>query len=190
MADTSSEEEARDSFYISRAEVINAYNLMEQGLTLLFATVLGTNARYATLIISKIINTRARNEVVQNIVDHRTQKRFRVFTNSLFSEIATIDRLRNQIVHWRVDVQTGEYLLRPANIMSDSPERISESDLDEVWGRATYLAGALKLFNDFIQGDLPDPAWLDRFSRPLTHPPEPDDLLNPLHEVPSTPPRS
>ena len=188
MAESS--EDKHNSFYIARSEALNAYNLVEQGLAIVFARMLGTETRFATLIISKIINTRARNEVVQRVIDDRTKKEFRPFTNSLFTEIADVDSIRNQLVHWRVDVMTGDYTLRPADLMSDSDARLHEADIDELVKKCLFLAETIHFFDGFIQNEVPDQTWRDRFSQPLKYPPERDDLLFRSRRVQPIPPET
>lgn len=173
-----SSEEARDQFYISRAEALNSYALLERALTILFAAQLGTAPNYATLIVSKIINTRARNEVIQKVVDHSTGKRFRPFTNSLFAQVAEADGLRNQLVHWHVEERDdGTFALCPTDILSTSDARMTEAEIDALNHHCLFLSGVTLVFSNHTRDWAKDPALHERFRLPLRYPPEPDDPL-------------
>jgi hypothetical protein len=182
-------EDPRDIFYIARAETLNSYALLEQALALLFATTLRTEPSYASLIISKIINTRARNEVVQRIVDHATELRFRPFTNSLFVCIATVDSLRNQLVHWHVEEKDGQFSLKPADILSQSQARMSEEEIDELGTKCLFLAAVTRSFSILLSdGREHFPASRERFQQPLVYPPGRDDPLFRYHISSGVPP--
>lgn len=169
---------ARDRFYVARAEALNWYASVEQGLAFMFATALATNPRYATLIISKMINTRARNEVVQRIVDWHTGKRFRAFTNSLFTIIGNADTQRNQLVHWRVKARDkGGFALIPADILSDSDDAMDESEIGALSHKCFFLAAVTGAMSRHMKDWASDPALHERFQQPLHYPPERGDLL-------------
>lgn len=174
-------EKLRDRFYIARAEALNNYALVEKGLTFLFATCLDANARYASLIISKMINTRARNEVVQKITDWHTLKKFRPFTNSLFKLIGEVDGERNQLVHWHVkDREDGTFVLVPSDMLSTSDATMDENAIDALTEKCLTLAAMLSLFCGHVKHPT-HPALHERFQQPLEYPLAPDDLLARWH---------
>jgi hypothetical protein len=171
-------EKQRDQFYIARAEALNSYNLLEQGLAIIFAQLLSEHKNFGTLIISKMVNTRARNEVVQKVIDYKTGKRFRPFTNSFFVLVGETDLKRHQVVHWHLgDDGDGVFYLRPTDLLSESQERLTEDDLDELTGKCIFLASAINQFSHHIPDWSRSPAWHERFLQPLKYPPEPDDPL-------------
>jgi hypothetical protein len=178
MNDESSHE-PRDRFYIARAEALNGYALMEKGLAFLFTTALNANPRYGTLIISKMINTRARNEVVQRIVDWETGNVCRLFTNPLFSMIASADGVRNKLVHWHVKERSEEeFVLIPTDVLSKSEAALTEQEIDAFNCLCVFIAAALGKFASEFNEATRDPALRGRFLQPLRYPPEPDDPLS------------
>jgi hypothetical protein len=164
----------RDQFYIARAEALNAYALLEKSLALLFSKVLETDPRYATLIISKIVNTRARNEIVQRVIDMHTVGTFKAFTNSLFARITEADSERNKLVHWHVDIHSDPLSLRPTNFLSATEDRMSEAKIEGLWKKAMYLASVVNEFDTHLQDWARDPTLHEKYLRPLCYPPEPD----------------
>jgi hypothetical protein len=176
--------DARDQFYIARAETLNAYALIEKGLALLFAQNLGTNPGYATLIISKINSAHTRNEIVQRVVDDRTAKTFRPFTNSLFSLIGSVDRLRNQLVHWHISERDAEIVLVPTDMLTKSDANMTENDVDALGVKCIFIARTLGTFSGHLDDWSASPELHERFLQPLVYLPEPDDPLGPKHATP------
>ncbi|TXC68167.1 hypothetical protein FSZ31_10730 [Sphingorhabdus soli] len=177
------ENDARDQFFIARAEALNAYALMEKGLTFLFARTLGTNPRYATLIISKINSARTRNEIVQRVTDDHTAKTFRPFTNSMFKMIGTVDELRNHLVHWHVGERNSELMLVPSDVLTKSEACMTENEIDALRAKCLFIANALSEFGNHLENWGASPALHERFLLPLVYPPEPDDPLGQMHKA-------
>ncbi|MEJ7776855.1 MAG: hypothetical protein WKF52_05620 [Sphingomicrobium sp.] len=172
----------RDHFNTARAEALNAYALLEKGLALLFATALSTDPRYATLTISKIINTRARNEVVQRVVNMSTVNAFKAFTNSLFVLIGQCDSERNKLVHWYVEEKHGQIALRPTDLLTKSDDRMTADDINALWAKCLFLCQLVSKFDAHQSNWAHDPALHERFLQPLRYPPEPDDPLFPSYK--------
>lgn len=167
------------SFHIARAEALDAYNLLEQGLGITLAQLLSEHPKFGSLVMSKMINTRARNEVVQKVIDHKSGKAFRPFTNSLFAEIATVDLKRNQLVHWHQNLLGDDGLyLRPTDFMSDSADKMTKEDMIEMGKKCAFLSRALLLLRAHMRDTSRYPTLRERFAEPLRYPPEPDDLLS------------
>jgi hypothetical protein len=183
-----SRSKARDQFNIARAEALNAYAMLEKGLAFIFAKCSGGDVRISTLVMSKIVNTRARNEIVQRAVDMRTVNTFKTFTNSLFALIGQIDGERNKLVHWHVDEKGNELALRPTNLLSDSEDRMTENDIDNLWTKALFLARVIGLLDTHMADWGNDPALHERFLQPLRYPPEPDDRLFQSYKDMTSPP--
>ena len=180
-------EDLRDQFYIARAEALNSYALMEQSLSFLFASRLGTAPQYATLIVSKIVNTRARNEVIQRIVDDSSARLFRPFTNSLFTQIGKADGLRNQLVHWHVEEKEGRFQLKPADLLTTSDARMSEDEIVDLGRQCIFLSAVMMVFRAHLD-EWKSPSLHARFQQPLRYPPEPDDPLSQIGKEPPAQP--
>jgi len=173
--------DARNKFSIARAEALLGYTYIERALSLLFASILGTRARYATLIISKILNTRARNELVQKIADDVTQKKFRTFTNSLFREISDLDGKRNMLVHWLIEVrEDGVSVLRHPDPFGGSNVEMTERQLWELASKASFLVSVINMFREYITKPEKGDALRNIFLQPLSCPPEPH---HPLYQM-------
>lgn len=181
MAESDASKKARKVFNVARALALDSYAHLEAALGLLFASTLGTKPPYATFILSKIVNARARNEVVQRIVDLRTAKSFRLFTNSLFGHISEVDHLRNQLVHWRVQQsKAGNFVLKPTDMLSDSTVAMDKAAIDALSYKCLFLVQVITTFSRHL-GKPKDSALEKRFKQPLQCPPEREDLFFPLY---------
>jgi hypothetical protein len=187
---------ARAKFFILRSEAIDAYANLEKGLSLLFARSLRTKQKYGTLIVSRIVNTRARNQIIQAVIDDVTNEQLKTFTNSLFKLIGEADSARNHVVHWHVvQKNSGEIVLKTPDVFrgypfEDSGEEVDDRGLSDFRWKSLFLTAAISLLQTYVSASEARASLPDIFQRPLSYPPAPDHPLFEMSMGPEAPPWS
>jgi hypothetical protein len=184
-----------DEFRIARALSIEAYARIESSFTVLLATLLDTKHDIASIIFFEIVNTRARNKIIQSLITRVHGERFNTYWNGqkgqpdkpnkpgLFSLIQQIDEERNQIVHWHPtgnSSSTGEKWedLRPAYYWARKPNvgPINTSALNRFIQKANFVYRSVDAFWRFIKkpmffSEVERDAWSHIFEQPVLYPP-------------------
>lgn len=94
----------------ARGKAINAYAGLETSLCTLMGALIGTTPDVAAVIFYKIVNTGARNEILNKLMKKRHGDTYRVWWSSFMKAVGQLTNVRNEIVHWhsRVDVYANE----------------------------------------------------------------------------------
>src|SRR5437588_2076306 len=128
---------------IARADAIEAYSNLELALCRLLALLLGTKVDLAGIVFFRINNTRARSAALDSLLRHKYGTKYNLYWNSVFKLITQLDNERNQIVHWRtqLDLHWGRKKqlssvtakLMPPNMWDTRPKRpfITEKGLKD-----------------------------------------------------------
>jgi len=95
----------------------------------------------AVVVFYKITNTRARNDILEKLLHKKFGAQFNPFWNVYGREIGSLDRRRNEIVHWLAaanvlinsenQMLAGVALIPPASVVSGVPvtDYITTNDL-------------------------------------------------------------
>jgi hypothetical protein len=190
-----------EALMIARAQAIQAYANLEQSLCQLFAFLLGVDMAAAGLIFFRIVNTRARNKIIEGLLEMKYEAKYDKFWNSVFKLLRKTDERRNEIVHWHgmfdAYVQEGRegYILRsslaPPNFWGGvSTRRIEPNDMHEFCDQCDFLircAGAFEVtMKDGRFSDVP--SLIDIFQQPAPYPPPDSHPLSPTYKAPESPP--
>ena len=171
--------------WVHRGQSIQSYANLEQSLCTLFSTLSGIDTETAPIIFFKIVATRVRTTILENLLKHRHNGTYNTFWNSFRKLLFTLDETRNAIVHWNavIDVdhreESGEIVLMPPNMMNmsaDTPAK-RNSDMVEFTEQCDFLARLCTMFSLFLSqpSSIPEDAqktWRDIFLQSLTYPPQ------------------
>lgn len=189
---------------IAREQAIQAYANLEQSLASIFATLLKTDYETAGIVFFRIINSRSRNIILEDLFKKRYKTKFSSYRNSIISMIKNTDNERNQIIHWHVIKEinigadfssTAHFRLQPPNFWKTGPDKPSmhSLELQDFRHRCDFLSRSINRFQLFMLNKLDGPAlqtWLEIFQQPAVFPPPDTHPLSPNYKGPDTPPRS
>ena len=85
--------DAMTRFHIARAEAIESHAGLEQALLHLFTALLNFRYGDAMLILTRVVSTRKRNEIISSIITNRLGDQSKRFNRSLFKEIVKADQI-------------------------------------------------------------------------------------------------
>lgn len=173
---------------IARADAIESYSGLEIALCRLFAHVLGTKVELAGIVFFRITSARARNSTADALIKRKYGAKFNLFWNSIFKMIGQLDNKRNEIVHWRTNIQPNfnragrltsvTAKLRPPNLWDRRRHKpsLDERDLNDFALKCEFVDAAIWSFVQFAVsgrrgGRKQRAAWRGIFQRPLTYPP-------------------
>jgi hypothetical protein len=91
-----------NDFFAVRGRAIQSYATLEQSIAQLFCGLADLKIEVAQIIFFKITSSNSRNNIVEKLFRRRFGSEYKVFRNSLLKQLRTIDRRRNEIVHWNV----------------------------------------------------------------------------------------
>jgi hypothetical protein len=194
-----------------RGRAIEAYSHLEQYLARLLASLLGTTGTVAGVVFFQIVNTRARNEIIDSLFRLKFGANHNLFRNSLNKFLAELDGVRNRVVHWvsKGERHVGEsgtteaiYLVKPNIWLStDDSIKVSFDDIEDFIAKCRFLMSTVSAFQRVIlkeyrfgdatlpaQPEEHDDAWLDIFQRAVVYPPPHTHPLSPNYKKPGTPP--
>jgi hypothetical protein len=100
-----------DPIWEIRGKAIEQYAQLEQALFLMFCGLSGMDVKTGGTIFFRIVNTRARNTVIENLFRNKFSEQMKLFRNSLIRDIGILDKDRNSIVHW--------HMISPIDVGSD-----------------------------------------------------------------------
>lgn len=204
------EQVALDEFWSVRGKAIQAYASLEQSLCLVFCVVADLRRDIAGIIFFKIVNTPARNTILEDLIKKKFGAKFNPFWNSTFSELQKLDSKRNEIVHWNAINNVGtdgagemktEIILRPPKTWGFDPTAptLKTQDLRDFMAKCDFYTQACNGFfatmkkpeaGDFALSDAQLKPWLDIFQQPLVYPPPDTHLLSPNFKGLQIPPQS
>ena len=188
---------------IARAEAIQGYANLEQGLCALFAYVGGMNNRMAATIFFRISAFGSRRKILEDIYREKFKGASLIeFITSLMKGLAPLEQERNEVVHWTVVTHltnsTVDVRLRPPVYWSRAFETETGAskgaqDLRLFTDKCHFWGLACWKFIDAVSDLSPldataRAAWLDIFQRPILYPlPEDHPLWRTLRESHSPP---
>ncbi|MGH2362173.1 MAG: hypothetical protein ACRDGM_16725 [bacterium] len=184
----------RQGFMNARAEAIEDYGELERGLASLFAGMIGTSERIGHLIFFRMVNTRSRLAVMEELVRVKTPES-RAFFSSLSKLIGQCDTDRNKVIHWGVMQKAtirGNGRIDSEIVLSNTtspPGEGGEFSVEEMdqFAEKCFFVG--RNAHEFARIRFPQPtvkythwgdereAWLQTFRGPITHPPSADHPL-------------
>jgi hypothetical protein len=189
-----------EALQLARAAAIETYSYLEQQLCLLFADLMHTDYRLASIVFYRLTNTHSRNRIIESLLEQRYGKTYRKFWNSVLKLVRQIDTRRNELVHWHVwspdpDDETDDYgpVLAPhgdseasAICVPDLNEFIEKTEFVRLQIMMFYLLHLSKKSPETLESD---PSY-ETFLRPVTYPPPADYPGFHLRPAPSSPPQS
>jgi hypothetical protein len=188
---------------IARAEAIESYAGVEQSLSNLFGSLLGTTIHKAAAVFFKLTSAHNRNKIIESLLQLEHGSEYDIYWHGegqpgkkggLFNIIYNLDQTRNEIIHWYVmrnpAITEFEKLVQP-NLTAYRPDSkaLSISELDAFTQKATFVNLSISafLFNTTKGVQVPDSArapWLPIFQQPVIYPPP---STHPLFQRDKTP---
>lgn len=174
-----------DSKFVEiRGHAIQAYASVEFSMCMFLADLMGTTRDVAGVIFYRIVNTRSRNAILDELYRKKYGDTYRAFWKSIQKHVQALDQRRNEIIHWHVAVNiyvaddgeqkyTGS--LMPPNYWGHNPNTpaISADDLKEFIARCDVVSRANNILFMHLNGSVPQvppSPWLEIFQRPLDYP--------------------
>lgn len=174
----------RLEFSSARAGAIEAYAMLEKWLSSLFAHLLKTSPSLGGIVYFRIINTRSRNRILEDLLKRRYKKACGLYWNSLLKLIGILDQRRNEIVHWHMNYTHEEgshpddgmhFSLVPATgWATNSDASISTDEFIQFIEKCIFTYTEVQEFLNYlheIDGEKLDPSH-DKFQRALIYPPQ------------------
>lgn len=152
---------AKRKLVVARAAAINAYAGVEQQLLIMFMTLTGLNSEIGGMIFFRIVNTRSRNAMMEELLAAILGKKLDPFQKSLFKIIGYLDSKRNEIVHWHLTGIQGY----PETLSLVPPKEsfplpgvpaVLLKDLETFIETAGFIAYAICWFSLMTWGGFPD----------------------------------
>lgn len=166
----------------ARADAINAYAGLELELCRLFGLLTKIESDTAHLIFFRIVNYRARNAIVGDIIKKEFGKTYQVYWRSMFKMIGRLDQKRNAIVHWHIGGSLKDERIIPAlrspleSFPSLESPGLRYEEIAEFTEQARFVAVSIFFFGLMAWGAIekwsPDgqQTLRETFLRPLTYP--------------------
>jgi hypothetical protein len=181
-----------ERFLVNLGAAIQAYAGLEQALFLLFSRFSGTAKDVAGVIFFKITAARARDDILEKLLEIKYGNRYSVFWKSFASLINVVSGRRNEIVHWIATTTTSQGFFE-TNLLPPSfwtrPMRtgkVSNDDLVEFAAKCRFICELCGLFQMELsqKPEAPPLAWRDIFQQPVVYPPP---STHPLYKKPKEP---
>jgi len=147
---------------IARANAIQRYAELEQGLCELFAYLSDTDPIVAGTIFFRISNARARSGILEKLMKKKHGATYRDFFKSFVKGLAPINDARNEIIHWHM-VGLGkpdekgspiftEMVLTPPNIWMYDGATSSHNtqSLDNMASKFSFYCEVTRLFVNML----------------------------------------
>ena len=131
---------ARGEFHTARSEAMNAYAGLEQNMSMLFASLLGTDHPRAFAAFEAVIDSRAKWVMLEKLLTLNHGDKYKKFFNGLMREAGRLNRSRNKIVHWIV------YITRRGEEPFDPSQDIFLGEHPDLFGKGQMFLGEI---NDF-----------------------------------------
>ena len=177
-------QEAYDQLRIARAKAIQSYAALERALCSLLANFLQTSPDIAATVFYRNANANSRNEILSKLFENRYgEAEYGPFWESAIKRVGSLDRRRNEIVHWHeaIDFFEGGHI-RPNLIGGNYGDRTSNSrslDIEELnafVSECDFVSRSLNMFGVLLNGALERSAgstqpWHDICRKPMTYPP-------------------
>lgn len=173
-------------FKMARADAIDAYSGLEIAFARLFAVVLGTKPDLAGVVLFRVGNSRARNNMIEQLIKRKYGSKHNSYWNSVFKLVGQLDHTRNEIVHWTINVlpnfnrsgklTSATVLLVPPNIWDRrrGKQKLTERDLKAFALKCEFAEAAVWSFVMFAlapRNRKRRAVWLNIFQQPLVYPP-------------------
>jgi hypothetical protein len=188
---------ADDEFWAIRGKAVQSYANLEQSLCTLFSALAGVATRHiGAVIFFKIVNTSARNSIIEKLFKLKFPVGFNLFRNSLLEALPAIDQGRNEIVHWSAlnivglddaGVTSATIVLKPAAQVWGADHNIpqkTKAQIIEFMDKADFYSRLVNMFY-FItfdraphMGQEIKQTWYGIFSQPIIYPPPADHPLS------------
>jgi hypothetical protein len=179
-----------------RAQAIDAYAAVESELKNLLTGLIDINHKQAAIIFYRMMNSRARNAMFQDLIAIRYPEFFKPYWASMLKFITDLDAKRNRIVHWHIGgrqtfddgkefkTRIEPAMLNPTNEnffpIDDEAPNVDAIDLLDFIRRAYFAANSINVFwffaggkfeefKDEIGGDAP--TWRETFLQRPAYPP-------------------
>jgi hypothetical protein len=196
MAGTGPADDVETALLLARARAIEAYANLEQSLSTLFAQLLGARRDLAGIVFFRIVSSRARNAIIEQLLRRVAPEEHKPYWLSLLKMIGPVDQQRNEIVHWHAMARIGdvvERVLTPPNfwIMNDSTPSYTSRAMDEFSDKCHFISRSLNMYYLYMVRDQ-YPAeifsehgpWLGIFQQEATYPPPDTHPLRPTRKTP------
>lgn len=184
------------SFQLSRANAIHAYAYLEQALCRLFAFLAQVDNRTAGIVFFKVVNTRSRLAILDQLMRYRRGDEHRTFFNSLMKNLPKLDTDRNKVIHWLpvitiYDDRVSVLLQHPDfSDSTDNQSPIDEAELNVFARNCTAYGRAIHLFTSHLLGEEQVAPWQHIFQLRFPYPLPEDHPIFQIREAPATPPES
>jgi hypothetical protein len=174
-------------FQMTRGLAIESYAGLEKSLAYLFSHLLEAPIDKASIVFFRIVNSRARNRILQDLLEKKYGDRFDRFWHGvpgqsgkkqpgLFAMITVLDERRNEVVHWHTVISrrstkdggpwTSQEELRPSVYWSmpmedDQSRWLSKTNLQKFIEKSDFVSGSIWAFYRTMSGEF-DPNLRDQ----------------------------
>src|SRR5580704_4143106 len=154
---------SHDEFWALRGKAIDAYSKVEGGLCMLMSSFGGMDIGVATIIFFKINNARTVGTVLTKLLKRKHKQTYRTFWKSLAARVQNLTRIRNDIVHNHVAVQSnakgyaGIGLLPTDFLHTGSPNEvvvINSDALVNFINECNFISRLCNMFFMFLHPDM------------------------------------
>jgi hypothetical protein len=172
-----------DQLRIARAKAIQSYAGLEHALCSLLANFLQTSPDIAATVFYRNANSNSRNEILSKLFAKRYGERgYGPFWESAIKRVSSLDRRRNEIVHWHeaIDFFEGGQI-RPNLIGGNYWDRGTNSrslgieELNAFASECDFVSRSLNMFDVLLNGALEKSCgsqpWDNICREPMTYPP-------------------
>jgi hypothetical protein len=192
-----------DPIWAIRGKAIEQYAQLEQALFTMFCGLSGMDMKTGGTMFFRIVSTRARNIIIEDLFRNKFAEQMNLFRNSLIREIVMLDQARNSIVHWhmicpidvgsdgaltvRMQLEPPTYWERDENTPSySSNEIIVFIDKCKFYARVITAFVMIHLPTSTISHNMSEETmrpWRDIFQLAIAYPPPMD---HPIFLTPQT----
>lgn len=176
-------------FNVGRAVAIQNYAAIEHSLCFFMAHLMGTSAQVSSIIFFRIINTKSRNKILEDLIKMKIPS-YLEYWKSMLKLIRKLDTKRNEIVHWTAMTHLGPSItmtLKPPDFWNRTGDaEVTISDMREFAETCNFVSRSINMFNIVIfqGGSSQQESWLQIFQQQVIYPPPDNHLLSPKRPKP------
>jgi len=180
-----------DDFWALRGKAIQEYAMLEHSLFNMFYRLAGMDMKSAGVIFFRVVSTRARNAMIEDLYRQKFGDEMNLFRNSLLRMLRCLDEDRNKIVHWCAVLHqelgprgiVREFRLEKPQYwdFNENSPYYTREHIGHFISRCHFLCRVCYMFamlmipaptsahSDIHQDD--ERAWRDIFQQPIVYPP-------------------
>lgn len=170
-------------FNLARIGAIDSYSMLELSLCMLVATLLGISVKQGVAIVSRMVNTRSRYGLIEDLLTQSEHTKYRKFWAGIEKLLKPLDVKRNHFVHWLSVADHGVVggnntkqdatftMQSPAGYLGKDSPTYSIHDFHKFQSEVEGVVTMINYYSGFLAGKLggSNEALREIFLRPATH---------------------